>query len=805
MTHRAKPRLMVEQLENRLTPSGSQIPAGEFNWTQYSPTGTLGQLIWDGQTLVYRTRVGDTWQSETVANSTDFTRPQYSSVSQLEAASRTAQLLYTSDGTAHALFLEYVYHWQTNTYQTEIQNYKRTSNGWVHVETITPKWQSEWGPNNLVAVAGANNSIHLIFTETNVAATAAGQFGEGTLWYATNKTGRWTFAKIANTADMDFDVWFAGGRWAPRFLSLAVDAQNNAHVTYCPEFYISGAFGTVHSNLMYASNSSGSWQSQLVQGAIDGTADAGLGASVAVAPNGTVAIASYYVDRYPTGSPLSSWLMYHILTPGGWVTTTVVSTPDGYVAGDGPNFTGFAPQLTFNSQSDPTIVFSDEAGQHLPVSYANEVAGQIRTATWSGTQWNVSTVFHQTNPLVNQLFYPVSATFDGQTMYAGVVATSTLDSNLNPTQVDFALTDVGVPDTPVQPAANPVLRTTKQTVPPVVPPVTPTANDPVVSHTAASPPLVTPVQVTGTEAGTTTLIRVVYSDGSGFGGTPFSTMFFGGAAVALGDVNHDGVNDVIVASGAGIPGKVKVYDGVTRKMIASYRPFGLYSGGLSLAVGDITGNGATDIIVGTATGAGQVAVIDGTTGQLIRQFAPYGANYTGGVRVAVGDVNHDSLADVVIAPGDGSRRIRVYSGATIPASTGPLKLLGGFQAFGQPIQAAESVAVSDVNGDGYADIVVATESGAPVFQIYSGASVSTNPNPAPLFTQFAWAADGHGIRVSFAGDTDGDGLPDLVVSEVGTEKVARFLTRQLTPTGWAQANANWIDPMPGAGVGVYVG
>jgi hypothetical protein len=800
---------MVEQLECRLTPSGSQIPAGEFNWTQYSPTGTLGQLIWDGRTLVYRTRIGETWQSETVATSTDFTRPQYSSVSQLEAASRTAQLVYTSDGTAHALFLEYQYNWQTNTYQTEIQHYKRTSSGWVHVETITPKWQSAWGPNNLVAVAGANNTIHLIFTETTVAATGVGQFGAGTLWYATNKTGHWTFAKIADTADLDFDVWFAGGRWAPRFLSLAVDSQNNAYVTYCPEFYISGAFGTVRSNLMYASNSSGSWQSQLVQGAIDGTADAGLGASVAVAPNGTVAIASYYVDRYPTGSPQSSWLMYHVLTPGGWATTTVVSTPDGYVAGDGAHFTGFAPQLTFNSQSRPTIVFSDEAGQHLPVSYANEVAGQIRSATWNGSQWNVTTVFHQTNPLVNQLFYPVSATFAGQTMYTGVIATSTLDSNLNPTHVAFALTDMNAPDVPAPPppasppAAHPTPQTLRPTVPPVAPPVVSrTAQDPVVPPTP--PTLVVPVQATGTEAGTTTLIRVDNSDGSGYEGTPFGTGFFGGAAVALGDINKDGVNDVIVASGGGIPGKVKVYDGVTRKMIASYRPFGLYSGGLALAVGDITGNGATDIVVGTATG-GQVAVIDSHNGQLIRQFAPYGASYAGGVRLAVGDINHDGLADVIVAPGDGSRRIRVYNGATIPQSNGPLQLLSGFWGFGQPIQSAESVAVSDVNGDGFADIVVGSEAGAPVFQIYSGATVSTNPNPTPLFTQLAWAADGHGIRVSFAGDTDGDGLPDLVVSQVGNEKVARFLTPQLTPSGWPVADANWIDPMPGVGVGVYVG
>ena len=62
------PRLRMETLEDRLTPAGTQIPAGEFNWTQYSPSGELAQLIWDGQALVYRTRSGNAWQPETVAS-----------------------------------------------------------------------------------------------------------------------------------------------------------------------------------------------------------------------------------------------------------------------------------------------------------------------------------------------------------------------------------------------------------------------------------------------------------------------------------------------------------------------------------------------------------------------------------------------------------------------------------------------------------------------------------------------------------------------------------------------------------------
>src|SRR5207245_2751926 len=84
---------------------------------------------------------------------------------------------------------------------------------------------------------------------------------------------------------------------------------------------------------------------------------------------------SYYVDRYNTGSPQTSQLMYHTLVNGSWTHSVVTSTPDGYVAGDGAKFTGFAPQLYFDSSGRANIVFSDEAGEHLPVSFANEFAG----------------------------------------------------------------------------------------------------------------------------------------------------------------------------------------------------------------------------------------------------------------------------------------------------------------------------------------------------------------------------------------------------------------------------------------------
>src|SRR5438105_15228072 len=71
------PGLLVEQLEDRLTPAGTTVPAGEFNWTQFAPTGELAQLVWEGQTLVYRTRVSNAWYEEPVATASTYSSAQY--------------------------------------------------------------------------------------------------------------------------------------------------------------------------------------------------------------------------------------------------------------------------------------------------------------------------------------------------------------------------------------------------------------------------------------------------------------------------------------------------------------------------------------------------------------------------------------------------------------------------------------------------------------------------------------------------------------------------------------------------------
>ncbi|HXD85030.1 MAG TPA: VCBS repeat-containing protein [Urbifossiella sp.] len=800
--------LRVEQLEDRLTPDASAIPAGEFNWEQYSPTGELAQLVWEGQTLVYRTRAANAWFEEPIAVSSDFTQAQYSTRNQVQSAAESAQLVFTGDGTPHVLFLQESWNSQANAFQTLVQHYERIGGQWEHVETISAPWLSTWGPSNLVAEPGAGNTLHILFSETYTAATGVGNFGTGILWYGTNTSGSWQFAKVADTADPRVDVWFSGGDWAPRFISMAIDANNNAYVTYTPEFYIAGAFSTVYSQLNFATNRGGSWQTSTIYAPQDGTADAGLGASIAINPtNGQVSVASYYVDRYNTGSPQTSKLMYHTLNANGtWTNSDVVTAPDDYSAADGPHFTGFTPQLFFSASGQANIVFSDEASQHLPVTFANEYAGQIRMATFNGGKWSVQTVYRQNDPIHNQLFYPIAATYKGQTTFGGLQAVSQLDGNLNITSTSFSLVDVNAPAGPSTPAAG---GSTLASPPTPQPPTLTQVNSSKGLPTAGAPKPAAMAVATDSQAGIATSVAVYNSDGSlDFSITPFGPTYTGGARVARADVNGDGVPDIIVGSGGGIQARVRIWDGATHQLIFDVTPFESFTGGVVLATGDLNGDGKADVIIGPDAGGGPRVQVwaGGTLQKLMPDFfgLPY-PTFRGGLRLASADVNRDGTADLIVAPGaGGGPRITLYDGKSLTSAGGPRLIVSDFFAFDPNSRYGMFLASGDINGDGYADIVVGMGIGtSPEVRIIDGKDLATGQGVhaiADFFVASSKQVDGARVGIT---NIDGDNKADVLVGTQGG--VLSLVTGAAITSSPVPSLALSFPAFTGITGGIYVG
>lgn len=236
---------------------------------------------------------------------------------------------------------------------------------------------------------------------------------------------------------------------------------------------------------------------------------------------------------------------------------------------------------------------------------------------------------------------------------------------------------------------------------------------------------------------------------------PLGPAFTGGVFVAAGDVNGDGQTDIVCGTGPGGLPRVTILNGANGKTIASYLAFpSSFRGGVAVAVGDVNGDGKSDVIVGAASGGSQVKVFGGTSKIALESFLPFAASFTGGVSVAAGDVNGDGRSDVIVGAGGGGAQVKVFSGATTT-------VLESFLPFAASFAGGVSVGAGDVNGDGKADVVAGAASGGQQVKVFSAATTSILKSFLPFAASFTG-----GVTVA-AGDVTGDGKADIVVGTAG--------------------------------------
>ncbi|MCA9790787.1 MAG: VCBS repeat-containing protein [Candidatus Eremiobacteraeota bacterium] len=232
----------------------------------------------------------------------------------------------------------------------------------------------------------------------------------------------------------------------------------------------------------------------------------------------------------------------------------------------------------------------------------------------------------------------------------------------------------------------------------------------------------------------------------------FNPSFGGGVRVATGDINGDGVDDLVVASGPGGGPHVRVLNGANGNELLSFFAYDAgFTGGVFVGAGDINNDGRADIITGAGAGGGpHVRVFDGQTGTQLREFFAFDVAFTGGVTVAAGDLDNDGVDEIITGAGPGGGpHVRVF-GADGQARQ-------DFFAFDQSFQGGVYVGGGDVDGDGFDDVIVGAGTGSgPRVRVFSG----TNLGQIRDFLAFDNGFTG-GVRVA-AGDVNGDGFDDIV-------------------------------------------
>src|SRR5207253_1222973 len=99
-----------------------------------------------------------------------------------------------------------------------------------------------------------------------------------------------------------------------------------------------------------------------------------------------------------------------------------------------------------------------------------------------------------------------------------------------------------------------------------------------------------------------------------------------------------------------------------------------FQGGVSVATGDVNGKRQAEIVAAAGPGRPAELRVFDAGGRQLRSLFPFGADYTGGLRVAAGDLNTDGHDEIVVTPGfGGDSRVHIYNGA--------LDEIGGFQAY----------------------------------------------------------------------------------------------------------------------------
>jgi len=238
----------------------------------------------------------------------------------------------------------------------------------------------------------------------------------------------------------------------------------------------------------------------------------------------------------------------------------------------------------------------------------------------------------------------------------------------------------------------------------------------------------------------------------------YNDAFKGSTQIIEKDLDNDGLREIIVADATA----VKIYN-QQKELLDVFFPYGeKYNKGINIAVGDLDNNGTLEIVTGTDKGGGPQIRVFNNQGKLINPgFFAYASNFRGGVNVAVADLNGDGWLEIVAGAGyGGGPHVRVF------APDGRL-INPGFFAYDKSFRGGVNVAAGDIDGDGVDEIVTGSgKGGGSQVRVFDRFGKSEGLD---FFAFEKTARDGVKVAVT---DMDGDGKMEIIATTVNVFTIA---------------------------------